>query len=245
MTIAVPELTIRLGCTMAVNCVALTNVVSSANPLNSTVDRLTNPAPLTVRVKPGPPAAAVFGLKLVIVRSLIVKGIGLEVPPSGFTTVTIAVPGLAIRLAATAAVNCVAFTKAVGNIDPFHSTVDPPTNPAPFTTSVNAAPPRVRAFGLTLVSPTGLTVNNTALEALPPGFTTVILAVRTVEIRLAGTVAVNCVALTKAVANAAPFQATVEPPRNPVPFTISVNAAPPLVAPVGFRLVMAGAAIEN
>jgi hypothetical protein len=38
----------------------------------------------------------------------------------------------------------------VGRADPFHCTVDPLTNPDPFTVRVNAAPPAVAEFGLRL-----------------------------------------------------------------------------------------------
>jgi hypothetical protein len=49
----------------------------------------------------------------------------------------------------------------------------------------------------------------------------------------AGTVAVSCELLTKVVANAAPFQSTVAPEANPVPFTVNVNDGPPGVTLVG------------
>ena len=59
-------------------------------------------------------------------------------------------------------------------------------------------------------------------------------------IRLAGTEAVNFVAATKMVERAEPFHCTVAPERKPVPFTVSVKAAPPWVVVFGLRLVMAG-----
>src|SRR4030095_15166367 len=46
--------------------VALTTVVASAWPFQNTVDPETKPLPSTVRVKPGPPAVAVFGVSVVI-----------------------------------------------------------------------------------------------------------------------------------------------------------------------------------
>ena len=50
-----------------------------------------------------PPAVAEFGLnpEMLGVNALIVKVTALEIAPPGLTTVTLAVPGLAIRLAAT------------------------------------------------------------------------------------------------------------------------------------------------
>ena len=45
----------------AVNCVAFTNVVVLAAPLNFTTDVETKPVPFTVRVKAAPPAVALVG----------------------------------------------------------------------------------------------------------------------------------------------------------------------------------------
>ena len=49
----------------------------------------------------------------------------------------------------------------------------------------------------------------TELEAAPPGFWTVMLALPIFAIRLPGTVAVNCVPLTKVVTSGEPFHCTV------------------------------------
>jgi hypothetical protein len=45
---------------------------------------------------------------------------------------------------------------------------------------------------------------------------------------------------TKVVVRSDPFQRTVEPLTKLVPFTVSVNAAPPAVADAGLRLVIVG-----
>ena len=66
--------------------------------------------PLTVSVKAGPPGLAELGLTLVMVMVLNWKDSELEVTLPGLTTVTLALPGLAIKFAGTAAVNCVALT---------------------------------------------------------------------------------------------------------------------------------------
>ena len=73
--------------------------------------------PLTVRVKPAPPAVADEGLKLVVVGTglsgtLIVKVWALEVPPPGvgLKTVTLAVPAVAMSAARIKAVTWVALT---------------------------------------------------------------------------------------------------------------------------------------
>src|SRR5438552_18188751 len=58
--------------------------------------------------------------------------------------------------------------------------------------------------------------------------------------RTAGTVAVSCVAETKAVASGLPFQFTLEPETKFVPFTVSVNCGPPAVAQVGLSELMVG-----
>jgi hypothetical protein len=62
-------------------------------------------------------------------------------------------------------------------------------------------------------------------------------------IRVAGTEAVSCVALTKVVASVVPFQFTVAPETKLVPFTVSVNAPPPGAADAGLRLEMAIAGV--
>jgi len=61
VTLAVPAVAISAAVIAAVNCVALTNVVVLAAPLNFTTDVDTNPVPFTVRVKAAPPAVAFVG----------------------------------------------------------------------------------------------------------------------------------------------------------------------------------------
>jgi hypothetical protein len=72
----------------------------------------------------------------------------LEVPPPGpgFTTVTDAVPALAMSAAGTVTVSCVALTNCVKlSAVPFQFTAEPlappPRKPVPFTVKVNEAPP--------------------------------------------------------------------------------------------------------
>jgi len=60
---------------------------------------------------------------------------------------------------------------------------------------------------------------------------------------LAGTVAVTLVALTNVVVSAVEPHITVDPLTNPVPVTVIVKVAPPLVADDGLRLVIVGAAV--
>ncbi len=82
--------------------------------------------------------------------------------------------------------------------DPFHSTFDEDTKPAPVTVRVKAFPSSIMEFGINVMdeSETGSTVNTTGGELAPPGFPTVMSTVPGNAIKLAGTEAVNCVGLT-------------------------------------------------
>jgi hypothetical protein len=248
VTLALPCNAIRSAVTAAVNCEPLTNVVEIALPFQSTVAPERNPVPFTVRVKAAPPAVAEVGLRLVIagVAALIVKVAAADELAPGFVTTTLAVPAAAIRLAGTAAVSCVALTNVVASAVPFQPTAAPDTNPVPLTVSVKAGLVAVADDGLKLViaggGPPLLIVNVDALD-VTPAFTTETLAVPAVAIRLAGTAAVNCVALTNVVVNAVMFQYTAELETNPVPVTVSENAAPPAAADDGFRPVITGGGV--
>src|SRR5947209_20106930 len=85
------------------------------------------------------------------------------------------------------------------------------------------------------------------LDGETPGFTTVIVAEPGVTTALAGTVAVNCWLLTKAVLRGDPFNCTPDPLKNPVPLTVSVNCGLPAVTAVGLMLLIVGwgVSIEN
>jgi hypothetical protein len=134
--------------------------------------------------------------------------------------------------------------KVVETVDPFHCTLDPLTNPDPFTVKVNAAPPAVAEFGLRLDSENGPRIANVnALEAAPPGFCTVTFAVPCEAMRAADTEAVNWLAPMKVAGKADPFHITVVPDRKLDPFTVRVNAAPPAIAEFGLRLDSEGALI--
>src|SRR6201986_796424 len=67
VTVAVPAVAISATEIAAVSCVALTNAVVLAAPLNFTTDVDTKPVPFTVRVKAAPPAVAVGGDRQVAV----------------------------------------------------------------------------------------------------------------------------------------------------------------------------------
>jgi hypothetical protein len=70
---AVPAVAMRAAGTVAVSCVAETNVVVSAVPFQFTVEPETKLVPLTVNVNCGPPAVAQVGLsELTVGAALIV-----------------------------------------------------------------------------------------------------------------------------------------------------------------------------
>ena len=98
-----PALETKLGGTVAVNRVASTKVVASVVLFHCTSAPDAKPVPFTVRVNCGPPAVTRLGVSDVIIgRSLIVNGNDLDrrLPE---TTVTAAVPAVAIRFAGTSA----------------------------------------------------------------------------------------------------------------------------------------------
>jgi hypothetical protein len=119
------------------------------------------------------------------------------VPPPGgaFTTVTEAVPGVAMSAAEMEAVTLVLLANVVVRADPFQSTTEPKTKFEPFTVRVKAGPPAVALLGtIELIEGTGLlTVNVIAFDVPPPGraFTTVTETVPAVLISDEGTVAVT------------------------------------------------------
>ncbi len=138
----------------AVNCVALTNVVTRLAPFTKTVAPETKFVPFTVRVNPTPPTTTAVGLNEVTV------GVGfwtangrlLEVPPPvapGVETVTVALVVAPPRdVDETVAINCVLLTKVVGRLVPFNCTVDPCTKLLPVTVSVTLVAPKVTTVGV-------------------------------------------------------------------------------------------------
>src|ERR1700722_3745174 len=79
-----------------------------------------------------------------------------------------------------------------------------------------------------------LTVKNTTLDkADAPGLVTVMETVFVVAMSAAVMAAVSRLPLTKVVVRGLPFQLTVAPATNPVPFTVRVNGVPPGTAVSG------------
>ena len=107
VTLALPCAEIRLAATDAISWFPLTKLLTSAKPFQFTADPERKPEPFTVNVNAGPPAVTELGERLEIegVGALIVKISERDTIPPGFATVTLAVPGIAIRLGATDAVS--------------------------------------------------------------------------------------------------------------------------------------------
>lgn len=150
---------------------AVTEVRVSAVLFQNSVVELSKPTPLTVRVNPGPPAAAVVGEMLVMVMfCAIVKLRGAGGVCPGLATQTEAVPACTIKLAGTEAVSWVAETTVVVSGDPFHVTTVVLENPDPFAVSTKAAPPDTAELGemLVRINGGGLIVNVTVLEVSEP-----------------------------------------------------------------------------
>jgi hypothetical protein len=238
----------------AISFVALTNVVVRAPPFHCTTELLTKFVPLTVSVSAPVPALTVVGEMDVSVgtgfgAALILKLIAFDVPPPGvkFTTVTGGVPALATSAARIAAVNCVELTNVVTREVPLKFTVELAIKPVPFTVSVNAPEPETTPVGESeVITGAGLfTVKFTPADVPPPGvgFTTVIGKVPAVFTSPASIAAVSWVELTNVVVRAVPLKSTTDEARNPVPFTVIVNAPEPNTALVGAIEVTVGAGL--
>src|ERR1039458_1125937 len=157
--------------TVAVNCAALPNVVASATSFHSTVELLTKLLPFTVNVNCGPPSIAEGGTSDVSEAKggVVVNGKALEVVPGpgvsaitfalrtvanavGLKTATGAKPSVAMSVAGTVAVSCVALPNVVTRAVPFHSTIEELMKLLPFTVNVNSGPPATAEDGTRDVS---------------------------------------------------------------------------------------------
>ena len=131
----------------------------------------------------------------------------------------------------------------VASADPFHWATAPVAKPLPVIASVKAGPLAVAEFGFNVViAGAELIVNCAPLEVTPPD-RTVTLTVPALAIKAAETGAVSWLALCTVVGSAAPFHWTMAPARKPLPFTVSVKAAPLAVAAFGLREEIAGGAL--
>jgi hypothetical protein len=91
----------------------------------------------------------VSGLVITGVLAIVnVTGVDVAEHGLGLTTVTGAVPAVAIREAGTVAVSCVEETNVVVRTVPFQFTVEVETKFVPFTVNVNPGPPAAAQVGL-------------------------------------------------------------------------------------------------
>jgi hypothetical protein len=234
----------------------LTNDVSRSLPLHRTTELATKEVklePPTVRVKAGPPTVATFGERPLIVGMglgppLILKFTEFELPPpsAGFVTNTCALTAVATAAASTDAVRLVELTNVVVRAVPPNVINEAGTKFVPLTVSVKAAPPATALFGeIRAIVGTGLPplmVKFTEFEVPPPGAGLVTLtgAVPVVAMAAAGMVTINSVELTNVMVSAVLPNRTIEAETKFVPFTVSVNAAPPAMALVGEIVATAG-----
>src|SRR5574341_1299053 len=96
---------------------------------------------------------------------------------------------------------------------------------------------------LVIVGPVvSTTLNDAALDVPPPGggVKTVIVAVVTAAMSVAGMAAVSCVGLTKVVVRLPPFHCTTDPGEKFEPLTVRLNPEPPACAVLGLRPLMPG-----
>ncbi|MRR38627.1 hypothetical protein EG829_29060, partial [bacterium] len=219
----------------------LTKEVWSAVLPQRTAAPWRNPLPFTVSVKPGPQDATTDGL-IVVTDALppeIVNVAAGMVKPHGLTIVMFAVPGVAIRLAGTAADNWVAPRNVVWSAAPFHRTSISCTNPVPVNVIEKDGPPARATSGVTEVTSGRARTNGTAFEIAPLGRATVIITVEGAVARVAGTFACNCTELTNMLSSVVFAQRTVAPLMNPEPVTTILKLPLHAVAMEGNTFVTA------
>jgi len=206
---------------------------------------LTNPVPVTVRVKAAPPAVPLAGASNVIVGAglfarLMVNARFPDVPPPGvgLNTVTCAVPAAMISAAVIAAFSCVALTNVVVRLVPFQFTTELPlTNPLPFTVKVKAAPPGVALVGASVVivgagfpGPVTTPPVPRSVMMLPPGETATVL-VSPMGVLVTPEAMVRFTTPTVPLAMIAAFRPSARQVYVPAP-EAQVNVLPALVAAV-------------
>jgi len=203
--------------------------------------------PVTVSVNAAPPASRVVGFIDVAVGTGLpmVNMSAPEVPPPGvgFTTVTDAVPFVAMSAAVMAACRLVLETNVVVRGLPFHCTVEEEMKPVPVTVSVNAAPPARALLGFSDVAVGAglLMVNVSALEVPPPGVGVITVTDAVPAFAISADVMAACklVLEPKVVVRGLPFHWTVEEETKLLPVTVSANAAPPADTELGFNAPVA------
>jgi hypothetical protein len=229
----------------AVSCVELTNAVPRAEPFQSTTEPFTKFVPFTVRVNPkGLHDGVVFDEvmeddKDVMAGGTIVNGICPEVPPPGpsVNTSTWAAPIERKSAAGTVAMSWVALTYVVVSDDVTlptltHCTTEQGRKGRTFvsvTVKVSAGPPAAaEVCDSELIegaesAVAGVERVNGKVPDVPIELVTVTVAVPGNAAWTAEIGAVNCVALTKVVVCATPFQFTTASLVKFAPFTVSVK----------------------
>ena len=221
--------------------VAFTNVVAIAVPLKTITEPCTKPVPVAVIAVALLFAGTVGGLTESNVNPVwIVKFTGPATAPSGFVTVTGAVPTVAIRLAGTSAFNVDTLTNVVCSVLPLNEATAPARKPVPFSVMVNPAPPAVAAAGLIEVSANGFTVNGTGSDAVESRLITTTGNDPGTFNNPAGRFAVIWVALINIVVSAVPLNETTAPGLNPLPYTPRLNDGAPALTDDGFREMIKG-----
>src|SRR3990172_12260745 len=162
--------------------------------------------------------------------------------PSGVSTVTGTVPGVAMSAAVMDACSWVADTKVVVRSAPFQRTLAPDAKLLPYTVRVKAGAPAVATEGLRSATAGGRTRTSkfTVLERPPSGLSTVTGIVPGAAMSAARILARSWVADTKVVVRSAPFHRTLAPETKLLPFTVKVKAEPPAVAYWGTSAVTWG-----
>lgn len=250
VTLAEPTAAIRLAGTTAVNCVALTKVVESSPPFHTTEAPLAKLLPLMVSVNCAPPTVAEDGLSVVMAGVLAApmvkaKAFDVVVPVS---TVTFAVPALAMSVPETEACSCVALVTMVTSGLPFHCAMEPEVKPVPVTVRMKLGPPGAADDGesVVMLGPVGAAMENVSAPDVPDdGVMTVTLAVPALAMRLAATLAVSCVPVTKVVASKEPFHTIAEFAAKFEPFTVMVNDGPPGAAEEGLSEDSTGGGVAD
>ena len=216
-------------------------MVAIAAPFHCSVELAVKAVPLTVNVNAALVATIEAGIRLVMTGGCGVTGkvTVLEVT-APMLTQTVILPAPSIWLAGTDAVSCVALTSFVVSGDAFHSTIAPELNPEPLTVSMNAAEYAVMDAGLSVVTAGGAVIVKASAgdEACP--VVTRTLALPVPAIRLAGTDAVSCVALTYVVASGDAFHSACDDEMKPVPVSVRLKAGPVATAFAGLRVVRPG-----
>ena len=198
VTCAVPCAAMSVAGIIAATCVGLTWMVARLFPFHWMVELGTKPLPKTFSSNAPLPARAFAGARnaalgtgLVAALAANVTGFDAPLPGAGLTTVTCAVPGVAMSVARTIALSCVLLTNVVSRLAPFHRTVEPDTKLAPLRVSTMLPEPAVALGGETDVTLGAglLMVKASALEVPPPGpgFTTVTCATPAIVMSLART----------------------------------------------------------